>query len=304
MATAPPTSTSAPGRADDYVGAAPSEWMDVDWREHQRWLEVDGRRINLVDIGEGPAVLFVHGLAGSWQNWLENIPHVARSHRVVAVDLPGFGYSEMSAQDISITGYAHALDGVCAQLGIERTAVVGNSMGGFVGADMALAHPDRVSHLVLVSAAVMWNELRRARPLATLARVTQAYGAVLATQWRRAAARRRVRELALRQVVRHPRRIPPELAYEQVVHVGSPEGFGAALDALFSYRLRDRLPEITAPTLVVWGADDQLVSVKDAHTIAELIPGSRTEIFEDTGHVAMLERPGRFNGLVEEFLGE
>ena len=301
MATAPPLAPAA-ASADDYVSPGHSAWMDVDWRAHQRWLQVGGRRMNLIDIGEGPAVLMVHGLAGSWQNWLENIPHLAASHRVIAMDLPGFGYSEMPAGELSISGYARCLDEMCEQLEIEQAAVVGNSMGGFVGADMAIAHPHRVSKLVLVAAAVMWNERRRARPLTTLAEVTGAYTAVLATQFRQAASRPRVRAGALAQVVRYPRRIPPPLAYELLRHVGTPEAFGAAISALFSYKLRDRLPEIACPTLVVWGTHDALVPVKHARAIADAIPDSRVEIFPDTGHVPMLERPARFNALLDEFL--
>lgn len=301
MATAPPVARPA-GAGDDYIASGRSAWMDVDWREHQRWLEIDGRQVNLIDVGEGPAVLLVHGLAGSWQNWLENIPHLAESHRVVAMDLPGFGYSEMPDDELTISGYVRCLEELCRQLEIDRAAVVGNSMGGFVGADMAIAHPQRVSRLVLVAAAVMWNERRRARPLATLSEVTGAYTALVVNQFRQGARRPRLRAATLSQVVRYPRRIPPPLAHELLRHAGTPEAFTAAIGALFSYKLRERLPEIACPTLVVWGTHDALVPVKHAHAIAEAIPDSQVEIFPDTGHVPMLERPARFNRLVDEFL--
>jgi pimeloyl-ACP methyl ester carboxylesterase len=303
MAAAPPR-TRPVSKGDDYIREGRSEWMDIDWRAHQHWLTVAGRGVNVIELGDGPTILFVHGLAGSWHNWLENLPHLARSHRVVALDLPGFGYSEMPGEDVSISGYAECLLGICDQVGIEHAAVVGNSLGGFVGAELALMAPERVSRLVLVAAAVLWNERRRARPLNTLTRVTQASSALLATQWRRAARRRRLRELSFRQVVRHPRRLPGPLAYEQLVHVGSREGFAAALHALYSYSLRGRLPEISCPTLVVWGRDDRLVPVRQAQELAQTIGQARTVLFEDTGHVPQLERPQRFNSVLEEFLAE
>src|SRR5918911_1665544 len=68
-----------------------SAWLDVDWREHQRWVRVEDRWANVVEMGSGSPVVLVHGLGGNWQNWLENIPVIAREHRVVAMDLPGFG---------------------------------------------------------------------------------------------------------------------------------------------------------------------------------------------------------------------
>ena len=72
-----------------------SAWLDIDWREHLNWASLRRGPVNYVDIGEGEPLVFIHGLSGSWQNWLENIPHFAASRRVIALDLPGFGASPM-----------------------------------------------------------------------------------------------------------------------------------------------------------------------------------------------------------------
>jgi len=104
-------------------------------------------------------------------------------------------------------------------------------------------------------------------------------------------------------VAAHPSRLPGPLVAEQLRGSGKP-GFIDALDALSDYPIRDRLPDIEAPTLVVWGEDDALVPVDDAWEFGELIPHSRVVVYEDTGHVAMLERPDAFNELVSEFLAE
>ena len=95
---------------DAYGAVGRSEWMDVDWPEHLHWVQVEGRWMNYVDIGEGPVALMIHGLSGCWQNWLENIPFFARDHRVIAMDLPGFGESEMPEKTISIDRYADTID--------------------------------------------------------------------------------------------------------------------------------------------------------------------------------------------------
>ena len=89
------------------VRAGRSAWLDVDWHEHQRWVTIDGRQVNVVELGSGPPIVFIHGLSGSWQNWLEQLPVFAREHRVIAFDLPGFGESEMPARadhDLAATG--------------------------------------------------------------------------------------------------------------------------------------------------------------------------------------------------------
>src|SRR6202022_3290612 len=117
MAIAPDRAAPSAANAEDGYGpTGRSVWMDIDWRQHLRWVRVQRRWVNCVDIGEGPPLVFLHGLSGSWQNWLENIPHFARPHRVIAPDLPGFGCSQMPCEKISINGYARWLDELCAQL--------------------------------------------------------------------------------------------------------------------------------------------------------------------------------------------
>jgi pimeloyl-ACP methyl ester carboxylesterase len=102
-------------------------------------------------------------------------------------------------------------------------------------------------------------------------------------------------------VFRHPTRIAADLAYQQISAAGKP-GFIPALDALTDYDFRDRLDDIKVPVLLVWGREDNLVPVGDADEFERLIPNARKVILEDTGHVAMLERPATFNDLVVEFL--
>jgi pimeloyl-ACP methyl ester carboxylesterase len=117
------------------------------------------------------------------------------------------------------------------------------------------------------------------------------------------AKRRRLRASLLRIVAAHPERLGWPLVAEQVRGTGTP-GFLPALDALTRYPIRARLPEIACPTLIVWGREDRLVPVRDADVFEQLIPDSRKVVFEDTGHVAMLERPDRFNLLLLDFLAE
>jgi pimeloyl-ACP methyl ester carboxylesterase len=279
-------------------------WREVDWRAHQRWVRVAGRAVNVIDIGEGPPVVLIHGLGANWQCWLLNIPVLARRHRVVALDLPGFGCSEMPAKDISIKLFADTVCAVLDELGVERAAFAGNSMGGFVSTDIAIARPHLVDRLVLVSAAALWNERRRARPLVVLSKLGSAYGAKIAAQWQLAYEHPRLRIPALRSAgIRYPERLPRDFTYEIMQASGAP-GFPGALEALYDYSIRDRIEEIEAPTLVVWGTHDPLVPLAHAFEYEALISSARVVVFRDTGHVPMLEEPERFNRTVFDFLGE
>jgi pimeloyl-ACP methyl ester carboxylesterase len=224
------------------------------------------------------------------------------SHRVIAMDLPGFGESEMPAEEISIRGYARAVDALCEQLGVESAVVVGNSMGGFVGAELALSFPARVEKLVLVAAAGLSIEYRRREPLTTLARVWGAGATWLGVRGRAVVARPRMRRIGMQLLVRYPEELSPQLTTELVRGTGKP-GFMPALRALLAHSYRDQLSGIEVPVLVVWGTNDMLVPRGDAREYVELIgPNARREMFEDTGHLPMIERPNRFNALLAGFV--
>jgi pimeloyl-ACP methyl ester carboxylesterase len=287
--------------ADGYGPQGRSAWLDIDWRRHQRWVTVEGRPMNVVELGEGPAMLLIHGLGGSWQNWLETIPHFARRFRVVVPDLPGFGASPMPAQEISIPGYGRAVRALMEALGVSSAVVVGNSLGGFIAVELAIRFPTLVERLVLVSAAGIATEHQRREPVRTTARALASGLAWVGAKADVVARRPRLRRLLMATSAAHPERLPAPLAAEQIRANGKP-GWIGAFDALLSYRIRARLGEVSCPTLIVWGDRDRMVPVGDADEFERAIRGSRKVIFHDTGHVAMLERPARFNAMVDEFL--
>src|SRR5215217_1755554 len=273
-----------PGPDATYADGDDSTWLDVDWQSMQRPLELLDRRINVLDTGPpaspaptgGPPVLFLHGWASNWQIFLLNIAAVMETHRCLAIDLPGFGASEMPSEPISIQGYAKTVDAMCDALGVECVSVVGNSMGGFIGAELALSYGTRVDRLVLVSAAGLSTE--------------------------HVVRRRRLRRAGMQWVIRYPEKLSVPLAQELVLSFGKP-GFVPALKALLEYSYRERLPQIETPVLIVWGRNDLLVPVGDALHYQSLIgDNARVVVFEDTGHAPMLERPSRFNELLRGFL--
>jgi pimeloyl-ACP methyl ester carboxylesterase len=292
-----------PGPDPTYADGDDATWMRVDWPALQRTLDVGGHRVNVLDTGgTAPALLFLHGWSSNWQIFLLNIAAFMDTHRVISLDLPGFGASELPREPLSIRGYAHTVDALCDALGVERVAVVGNSMGGFIGAELALSFATRVDRLVLVSAAGLSTEhLPRGLSLAA-ARVVAA-GTPFATRLESPVVRRpRLRRAAMQVVLRYPEKVSVPLAQELVLSFGKP-GFVAGLQAIMDYSYRDRLPEIDIPVMVVWGRNDLLVPVGDAFKYAELIgENARVVVFEDTGHAPMLERPSRFNALLRGFL--
>jgi pimeloyl-ACP methyl ester carboxylesterase len=304
----PATPWQASRAGDDYGATATPDWRSVDWSPHLHQMTIDGRSVNYVDYGESESghepIVFVHGLGGCWQNWLENIPRAAaEGRRAIGIDLPGFGFSEMPTDEISISGYGRVVNELCDRLDLGEVALVGNSMGGFISAETAIQFPARAARIVLVSAAGVTTSDLRSAPIMAGARVVAAVATRTAAMSERVVRRRHIRHLVYHSFIRHPTRIRNELLYEITRGSGKP-GFLDALRAIMEYDFRDRLTEIGCPTLIVWGTEDMLVPSSDADEYERLIPESRKMIFKDTGHMAMIERPQTFNDCLMEFLSE
>ena len=306
-----PARRRAARRADaDYGVPAEPGWRAVDWPAHTHRLEIRGRSVNYVELGTGDRVVIcIHGLGGCWQNWLETLPALADAgYRAVALDLPGFGRSELPTDEISIKGFARTLDELADALGIGPAALIGNSMGGFTAAEAAISHPDRVERLVLVDAAGISSTLGRNWLSERIGRilVTGAIGGAAPSD--PAKALRMMRrpgfvQIGMGAVVRHPTLVSRDLIAEQLGSLGGP-AFMPALEAILAHDFIPQLGEIACPTLVVQGDQDVLVPIGDAHEFADRIEHSAMLVLHDTGHVPMFERPRTFNRAVIEFLSQ
>ncbi len=296
---------AAAGADADYGRPAEPHWTTIDWSEHVRDRTVRGRRVRYVELGDPAArpVVLVHGISSNWQNWLEQLARLAaEGYRAIALDLPGFGRSELpQEEEISMPGYGRLVDALCDELELGPVSLVGHSMGGFIAAEAAISIPERVERLVLVGAAGISHVDMRRAPLAVVGRLYPVLAARQLIQTRWVARRPLARHAVLSTIFRHPGRIRAELIFEIVSGAGS-EGFPAAMLAIAAHDIRERLPEVGCPTLVLWGSDDLLAPVEDAQEYARLIPDVREVIMRDTGHMINSERPEAFNRLLLEFL--
>src|ERR671921_458133 len=273
--------------ADKVMVAAPeaapwmaqgATWRAVRWAQQACTVDVGPDRLAYVELGTGDLpVLFLHGLGGNWTAWLETLPAVARRHRVIAVDLPGFGKSPPASDGISIPGYSRTIERFCDEIGLERFLLVGNSLGGWVAADLTLRLPARVQGLVLIDAAgIVPTRAERAKAV-TLMRGA-ALGAPLAPRFRRAiASRRRLRSMALKYTIADPAGIAADIVYMALPEAPDP-GFEPAFTAArrsWSEAWCDQLTEIDCPTLILWGERDSMLPVRHAREYARRIRGSR-----------------------------
>lgn len=298
---------ASPSEGPDPYGEPDPEWLKLDWNEHLRTVEVGSTRVNYAEMGpigqeRGPDVVLVHGLAGCWQNWLENIPALARHRRVLALDLPGFGHSPMPPWEISIPAYGRLVHDFCDAVDVGDAAIAGNSMGGFVAAEAVINDQARFGRLALISAAGISSAAMRREPAALAGRLAVGL-APLALNFQEAAIRRpKLRHSAFRSVFHRPTKLRAELLHEQYSNGTGRPGFLPALTALTGYDFIDHLAAVETETLIVWGRNDLIVPPTDAVAYAKPLRNSQTVIFDQTGHCPMLERPVRFNRLLESFL--
>jgi pimeloyl-ACP methyl ester carboxylesterase len=252
----------------------------------ERALTVRDRRIQLFEGGAGRPLLYLHG-AGTY-GWMPVHDRLARRRRLLLPVHPGFGASEgLEAIESMEDLVFHTLD-VLDALGLDRTDVIGLSLGGWLAAELALRHPERVDRLVLVDApgvrvpGVPMGDVFMASPSKARALLFHDPASPVAA--------------ALLPDAPPPERLEAAL-----------RGREAAARLLWNpaqqYRkLTSRLWRIRAPTLVVWGADDRLVPLAYGEAWARGIPGARLVTIERSGHLPPLEQPERFAETALDFL--
>lgn len=284
--------------------------MSSVWPESVASRTVDlGGPTHYVDFGgnaAGPLLVCVHGLGGAAWNWAALAPYLLDTCRVLAVDLAGHGQTPSAGRGTTVRDNRRLLDRFLREVAKEPAVLVGNSMGGAISLLEAAAAPQRVTGLVLVDPALPRPMLTPVDPRVAAAFAVMSLPGLGEVALRRRAGRRtpeqQVREtLALCCV--DSRRIPPEvvalgvaLAQERAADRYAGSDLLAAARSLvrmlaFSRRFRDAMARVQAPVLLLHGAQDRLVSVDVARSVARANPTWRLEVRDDLGHVPQLEAP-------------
>ncbi len=269
-------------------------------------IEVEGLPTRYLMAGEGPPLLLLHGVGDNAFDWQWVMPALAHTYQVYALDLPGSGGSAKPLPDYSPAFFARFATAFLDALGVERAAVVGNSLGGLVGLRLALSGPERVAALGLVSSGGLGREVTYA--LRSLA--LPGFGK-LAVAWgkrRPGALQRALGRSAL--LFAHPWRVPREWIKEQYRLARLPgflEAQLATVRAQVGLRgqrevLVDRLSHLKVPTLVVWGARDRVLPYSQGQEAAARLPEGTLELVPDCGHAPHVEQPERFVSGLGEFL--
>jgi pimeloyl-ACP methyl ester carboxylesterase len=271
------------------------------------FVQIHGHDVAYKAAGEGPALVLVHGMAGSSATWARVMPDLARNHTVIAPDLLGHGESAKPRGDYSLGAYASGIRDLMVLLGVEKATFVGHSLGGGIAMQLAYMFPDACERLVLVGSGGLGKEV------SPLLRVISAPGSEyvlpLVLTPRLHGLFEKVGALLSRSGLRGDPLLQEIWAsYTRLTDARAQRAFVHTIRSVIDVAgqrvsARDRLylaQEV--PTLIVWGDRDRVIPVGHAHVAHGLIPGSRLEVVPGAGHFVPLERPDLFVQVLEDFL--
>jgi pimeloyl-ACP methyl ester carboxylesterase len=263
-----------------------------------RTIEAGGITTAYLEAGSGPPVLMMHGsgpgVSGT-ANWQYNIPVLAEKFHVLAPDIVGFGATERPADIVySLRAWTDHVWAFLDALGIEKTAIVGNSLGGRIALQMATDRPERISRMVLMGSPGVGMSL------------TEGLQALRAYE----PSHDTMRALLRNYFAVDPTLITDELVeirYEASVADGAYEAYRAMF---FDSRHKgselgiteDEVRAITTPTLLVHGREDKVVPVQVSVTMLGLLPNADLHVFSACGHWTQIERAEEFSALVADYL--
>ena len=257
---------------------------------HPECIEVGQLDIHYLTGGEGEPLIVIHGGGGSGRAWLKNAAELSKYYQVYLPDLPGFGRSKAAAEDFELSSYVAFVEDFSRSLGLGHFHLIGHSLGGGIALNYALRFPHKIKRLVLVSSLCLGREIAfwsRVLSLPVFYRITKktVVSIFKALGWL-------IRKLncPLEKIT------PPSLLRMSI---------GKSIMTVKGQTnvLVNRLSELLIPTLLVWGAKDNIVPVRQAYLAAEQIPNCQVRVFQNSGHSVYRQRIREFSDLLVRFLG-
>jgi len=292
LALAPVLPCGLTGCLSFHAGAMPGEPHTA------KYAAVDGARIRYLDKGQGPPVVLLHGFASSLETWDLLVPDLERTHRVIALDLKGFGWSDRPEGDYSPAAEARLVIKLLDQLGVKRAAFVAHSWGSSVALALALAAPERVTRIALYDAWVYEEQI----PTTFIMARADGLGEMLFGLFYDQRPDERI-ALAFynKDFVTEP------LVEAVEASLDRPGTTAAALASVRGQRFTEqqaRYRTIEKPVLLLWGREDVVTTVKFAERLSRDLPHARLVVYPQCGHFPMFEAKRQSNEDLLKFLAE
>lgn len=279
---------------------APPVRYDQDAPEGVRFVEVGQVSLRVREAGprDAPAVVLLHGFGSSLDTWHNVVPKLAASHRVVAIDLKGFGRSSRPPGDYSPAAQAALVVGVMDSLGVPRAAVVGHSWGGSIALTLARSNPERISRVAIYAGFLFEEQIP---PYLKWGQVEGLGDLVFAMSFRERPDER------LARAFYDPDRLEERYVERVIADLERPGTIAASLAAVRGMDfagLVSTLPEIAQPALLLWGREDRVSPPVYGERLASLLPRSRLVVYPRCGHFPHVEALDASTQALMTFLAE
>jgi pimeloyl-ACP methyl ester carboxylesterase len=259
---------------------------------------VDGARVRYVDVGQGPPVVLIHGFASSLETWDALIPDLSKTHRVIAMDLKGFGWTDRPDGDYSPKAEAHLVLRLLAARGIEKAAFVAHSWGSSVALELALQAPERVSRIALYDA---WVYEAQLPTFFVMSRAGGVGEALFSMYYNERADERMSLAFFDKTLVSEPLAEAVERSLERP---GTIAAALAGVRGMHYTEVESRYHTIDKPTLLLWGREDVVTTLPFGERLSRELPHARLVVYPRCGHFPMLEARSASNAELIRFLDE
>lgn len=266
-----------------------------------RLIDVKGRKVELIEAGKGPPLVYLHGFMdvhGLKPGLMAFHESLTKANKLIAIAHPGVGQTDENPDIVAIEDVVfHTLE-VLDALGLKRFDLIGHSMGGWIAAELAARHPEKVARLVLIDAMGLFVPGQPTGDIFMMAQPNDGGS----NHSLRDLLFRNAKDPIAKQLVPDGRGdIDEELRRYQMLRFGSWVGFKPPY--FYNRSLTNRLYRIESPSLVIWGDHDKLVPNAHGKRFAELLPGCMgLKTVKDAGHSVVAEQPDAAAKLVAEFL--
>lgn len=271
--------------------------------EQSKFINIQGVNVHYRDEGnqnDSIPLVLIHGTSSSLHTWDSIVPALVGKKRIIRLDLPAFGLTGPHPQrDYSINFYNQFIDAFLNAIGVQQYIIAGNSLGGSIAWNQALAYPNKVKQLVLINSGGYPKKNEKGNIGFKLAS-TPVVGDVLLKFTPRGIIRKSVED------VYSDKAKVNEVLVQRYFDLLLREGNRNATLDIFKQRIifgsSERIKNIKTPTLIIWGEDDQLIDVSNAYLFEKDIQNSQLVIIPKTGHVPMEENSSAFLAAINQFI--
>lgn len=253
-------------------------------------IKVGHLDVHYLTGGKGEPLIVIHGGGGSGRAWQQNAVELSKYYQVYIPDLPGFGHSKAISEDFDLSSYVTFVEDFSRSLGLGRFHLLGHSLGGGIALHYALDFPHKIKRLVLISSLCLGQEIAFWARIMSLPLFYRIAKKIVVSVFK-----------AIGWLVRNLNCPLGKLAPPSLLRMSIGKSIMTAKGQ--TTVLANRLSELLMPTLLVWGAKDNIVPVRHAYVAAERIPNCQVRVFQGSGHSVYRQRIGEFSDMLVRFLG-